>query len=178
VLRDLRETTLHFIILLWGFTGVLGKLITLPSVELSLYRVMLTAAGLYLLLRRRGIKARLPFGAGVRLLATGLLIGIHWILFFLSAKISHVSVCLVALATTALWTSLLEPLMVRGRKIKGYEILLGLVMIGAVAVIFGGGFSHGTGFAVGIGAALAGTVFSDSQWPVCGSLSSPRHRLL
>ncbi|MEM1296148.1 MAG: DMT family transporter, partial [Verrucomicrobiota bacterium] len=68
--------------------------------------------------------------------------------------------CLVALATTAFWTSLLEPIMTRDRKVRGYEVFLGLVMIGAISWIFQGGFEHVTGFLVGIGSALAGTIFS------------------
>lgn len=151
---------LHWIVLLWGFTAILGRLIALPAAELVFYRAGLTAAVLFALLGWRGPSVRLPWRATALLLGTGLLIGLHWTLFFLSAKISNVSVCLVALATTALWTSLLEPLMVRGRRVKAQEILLGVVVIVAMAGIFGAGFRYWPGFLVGMGAALAGTVFS------------------
>lgn len=151
---------LHFLVLLWGFTAILGKLITLPALELVLYRSVLTVAGLYALLRLRGIPAGLSWRSRLVLAGTGLLIGLHWTLFFLSAKISNASVCLVALATTAFWTSLLEPLLVPGRKMKAYEILLGLTVLGAMAGIFGKGFQYWPGFLVGMAAAVAGTLFS------------------
>lgn len=151
---------LHLVVLLWGFTAILGKLISLPAPALVFYRASLTAAGLWALLRLRGIPAGLSGGAVLALLGTGLLIGLHWSLFFWSAKISNVSVCLVALATTSLWTALLEPLLVRGRKAKVYEILLSLVVLAAMAGMFGGGFRYWPGFLVGTGAALAGTLFS------------------
>lgn len=157
-LRDFFK--LHLVVLLWGFTAILGKLITLPAPTLVLYRAGLTAAGLLVLLRLRGIPAGLSGRSVLALLGTGLLIGLHWSLFFLSAKISNVSVCLVALATTSLWTALLEPLMVKGRKAKISEIILSFVVLGAMTGIFGGGFRYWPGFLVGTGAALAGTLFS------------------
>ncbi len=167
-LRDYAK--LHFIILLWGITAILGKMIDLPSIELVLLRTGLTAIGLAFLLRIKGISLTLELSSALKFIGIGFLIGVHWILFFLSAKISHVSVCLVALATTAFWTALLEPLMTRGRSIRGYELLLGLIMIGAIAWIFQGGFQHITGFLVGIGSALAGTVFS-----ILNGRYAPRH---
>ncbi len=147
-------------IFLWGFTAILGKLVDLPPVELVLYRVMLAGAGLWVILRLRRISTRLSPSAALELLGTGLLLGLHWVLFFLSARLSHVSVCLVALATTALWTAILEPLMVRGRRIRIYEFGFGAIVLAGIGFIFQGDFTHGLGFAVGIGAALAGTLFS------------------
>lgn len=159
--RPIRDyAKLHLIILLWGITAILGKLIDLPSIELVFLRTGLTAIGLWMLLRIRNIPATLDLSSILKLVGIGFLIGIHWILFFLSAKISHVSVCLVALATTAFWTALLEPLLTRGRKFRSYELFLGLIMIAAISWIFQGGFQHVTGFLVGIGSALAGTIFS------------------
>ncbi|MEO0444512.1 MAG: DMT family transporter, partial [Verrucomicrobiota bacterium] len=81
-------------------------------------------------------------------------------LFFLSAKLSNVSVSVIALSTTALWTALLEPLMVRGKPWRRSEVLFGVLVIGAVAFLFDEGSPHLGGFLVGVGAALVGTVFS------------------
>jgi drug/metabolite transporter (DMT)-like permease len=117
---------LHFIVLLWGFTAILGKLLTVPPVELVFWRTLLAATGLAVLLGTRRMPWRIPTGQVVRLLAVGALVATHWITFFLAARLSSVSVCLAGLATLALWTSLLEPLLL-WRRVRGYEVGLGLI---------------------------------------------------
>lgn len=125
---------LHFIVLLWGFTAILGKLISLPPVELVFWRTLLAAAGLAVLLVARGQKWRIALGATLRLLSVGVLVAIHWITFFLAARLSSVSVCLAGLATLALWASLLEPLIL-WRRVRAYEVGLGLLtMVGLYLV--------------------------------------------
>jgi len=125
---------LHFIVLLWGFTAILGKLLTVPPVELVFWRTLLAALGLAALLLGRQQPWRIPIGQAVRLLAVGALVAAHWITFFLAARISSVSVCLAGLATLALWTSLLEPLLL-WRRVRGYEVGLGmLTMLGLYLV--------------------------------------------
>ena len=73
---------LHFIVLLWGFTAILGKLLTVPPVELVFWRTLLAATGLAVLLLARGQVWRIPAGQAVRLLAVGALVATHWITFF------------------------------------------------------------------------------------------------
>ena len=125
---------LHFIVLLWGFTAILGKLLTVPPVELVFWRTLLAAAGLAVLLLARRQQWRIPAGQALRLLGVGALVAIHWITFFLAARLSSVSVCLAGLATLALWTSLLEPLLL-WRRVRGYEVGLGLItMVGLYLV--------------------------------------------
>jgi len=125
---------LHFLVLLWGFTAILGKLISVPPVELVFWRTLLAAAGLAGLLAVRQQPWRLPVGAILRLLGVGALVAAHWIMFFLAARLSSVSVCLAGMATLALWTSLLEPLLL-WRRVRFYEVGLGmLTMIGLYVV--------------------------------------------
>jgi drug/metabolite transporter (DMT)-like permease len=125
---------LHFIVLLWGFTAILGKLISVPPVELVFWRTLLASAGLGMLLVLKRQSLRMPLGQAVRLLSVGTLVAVHWITFFLAARLSSVSVCLAGLATLALWTSLLEPLLL-WRRVRGYEVFLGLLtMIGLYLV--------------------------------------------
>ena len=125
---------LHFIVLLWGFTAILGKLLTVPPVELVFWRTLLAATGLAALLGARQLPWRIPAGQVLRLLAVGALVAVHWITFFLAARLSSVSVCLAGLATLALWTSLLEPLLL-WRRVRGYEVGLGLItMVGLYLV--------------------------------------------
>jgi len=125
---------LHFIVLLWGFTAILGKLISLPPVELVFWRTLLAAAGLAALLVVRKQPWRLPMSQVLRLLGVGALVAAHWIMFFLAARLSSVSVCLAGMATLALWTSLLEPLLL-WRRVRFYEVGLGmLTMVGLYIV--------------------------------------------
>ena len=125
---------LHFIVLLWGFTAILGKLISVPPVELVFWRTALASLGLLALLVMRRRPWRIPAPDVARLLGVGALVAVHWITFFLSARLSSVSVSLAGMATLALWTSLLEPL-VLWRKVRGYEVALGLLtMVGLYIV--------------------------------------------
>ncbi|TGE17586.1 DMT family transporter [Hymenobacter elongatus] len=125
---------LHFIVLLWGFTAILGKLISVPPVELVFWRTLLATAGLGLLLALRKQAWRVPLADAARLMGVGALVAVHWITFFLAARLSSVSVCLAGLATLALWTSLLEPLLL-WRRVRAYEVGLGLLtMVGLYLV--------------------------------------------
>jgi drug/metabolite transporter (DMT)-like permease len=125
---------LHFIVLLWGFTAILGKLISVPPVELVFWRTLLAATGLGVLLAVRRQPWRVAAGEATKLLGVGVLVAAHWITFFLAARLSSVSVCLAGLATLALWTSLLEPL-VLWRRVRLYEVGLGLLtMVGLYLV--------------------------------------------
>jgi drug/metabolite transporter (DMT)-like permease len=112
----------------------LGKLLTVPPVELVFWRTLLAAVGLAGLLLARRQSWRVPLGQALRLLGVGALVAAHWVTFFLAARISSVSVCLAGLATLALWTSLLEPLLL-WRRVRSYEVGLGmLTMIGLYLV--------------------------------------------
>lgn len=125
---------LHFIVLLWGFTAILGKLISVPPVELVFWRTLLASVGLAGLLVMRKQEWRVAPAEALRLLGVGALVATHWITFFLAARLSSVSVCLAGMATLALWTSLLEPLLL-WRRIRAYEVGLGLLtMVGLYLV--------------------------------------------
>jgi drug/metabolite transporter (DMT)-like permease len=132
VLKDYLR--LHFLVLLWGFTAILGKLISLPPVELVFWRTFLATVGLAALLVIRKQSWRIKPADVLRLLSVGVLVAIHWITFFLAARLSSVSVCLAGMATLALWASLLEPL-VLWRRVRVYEVGLGLLtMVGLYLV--------------------------------------------
>ncbi len=150
---------LHFIVFIWGFTAILGKLIHLPALEIVSYRTLFSFAALGILLLMR--KRVLSIGRQelLKLLGNGVLIGLHWILFFASAKVSNVSVCLAGIATTSLWTSFIEPLMGK-RKIKLFEVLLGILIIIGLYIIFRFEFNHLLGLLLALGSAFLAAVFS------------------
>jgi len=158
-LKDFLE--LHFVILLWGFTAILGKLITIPAVEMVAIRTIVTALALGLII----YKTKAPFWMGrtiaLKLLGVGFLIAAHWILFFAAARVASVSICLVGMATCSLWTSFLEPMFTK-KKIKPYEIFLALLIILGLYIIF----QHETefnsilGISMAIGSALLASIFT------------------
>lgn len=150
---------LHFIVFLWGFTAILGKLITIPTVEMVFYRTLIAAMGLGLIIVFKKDLFQVKRSTIFALLLTGLVVSVHWITFFGAARISNVSVSLVGFATASLWTAILEPLSNR-EKIKTYEITLGLVVIVGIMIIFSFDFKYKAGFLVGMVSGLLASVFS------------------
>jgi len=163
---------LHFIVLIWGFTAILGMLIIMPPVEVVFFRTFLAAAGLavVLLLRKKSFKLNSKKDYLV-VLGTGSLIAAHWILFFLSARVSNVSVCLAGIATCSLWTSFLEPLS-NGRKIKLYEVLLSVIAFFGIVIIFNVEFDLYIGLLLAILSAFIAAVFTVINAKLCQRLDS------
>lgn len=150
---------LHFIVILFGFTGILGKLITIPAVEMVFYRTLFAAAGMALFLLLTGRSFRVSRGDLTTLLFTGVIVGFHWLTFFLSGRIANVSVSLVGFATASFWTALLEPMFNRTRH-NWFEVLLGLLVIGGLLIIFGSDFGYSAGLWVGILSGLTCAIFA------------------
>lgn len=151
---------LHFIVLIWGFTAILGILIRLPSVEMVFFRTLLSAAGLLVViwLAKKSFRFDLRRDYLVTL-GTGALIAAHWILFFLSARMSNISICLAGMATCSLWTSVLEPLVYR-TKIKHFEVVLGVIAFAGIAIILNVEFNHFLGFMVAVLSAFISALFT------------------
>lgn len=95
----------------------------------------------------------------LQLLGIGLIVGLHWICFYGAVKASNVSVTLACFSTGTLFTSLLEPLFYK-KRVLGYEILFGLIVIGALLLIFNVETQYTTGILLGIGAALTSSIMA------------------
>jgi drug/metabolite transporter (DMT)-like permease len=149
---------LHFIVLIWGFTAILGKLITIPALELVFYRTLLASGLLAMLLYFQHQSFRLNYWDFWVIMGTGILIAAHWILFFGAAKL-NASVCLAGMTTATLWTSVIEPIF-HQRKIKLFEIALGLVVIAGLYLIFRFEFNHGGALLMAIASAFLAAMFS------------------
>src|SRR5690606_4235928 len=119
---------LHFIVILWGFTAILGKLISVPTLEMIWYRSALSVIGMGLVVYLTRGTFRVSGPDALRLLGIGAIVAIHWMAFFGAARIANVSVGLVGFATNSLWAALLEPWS-RKEKVKKYELALGLVVL-------------------------------------------------
>jgi drug/metabolite transporter (DMT)-like permease len=123
---------LHFIILLYGFTGILGKLIQQDFITIVWYRLLfaLIGLGIVLLYLKKSIKvssAKQLFS----LFGIGIIVALHWISFYKSIKLSTASLGILCLSTTTLHVSWLEPLIMK-RKFSWIEFTLGLVVIAGI----------------------------------------------
>lgn len=127
----------HFCVVLWGFTAILGKLITLPAHTLVLWRMVLVTGALLLVPTFwqgvRALPARLiGIYAGI-----GVIVALHWWTFYGSIKLSNASVAATCMALTPVFISLLEPLLVK-RKFDAGELAFGVAVIPGVAFVVGG----------------------------------------
>lgn len=150
---------MHFIVFIWGFTAILGLLITLPPVEVVFYRTLFAAIALAVIIYFKKHSLKLKTKEALKIMGIGSLIAAHWILFFASARVSTASICLAGMATASFWTSLVEPLFYK-RKIKSFEVLLGLIVIAGLYVIFKFEFNHLLGITLALIAAMLASVFS------------------
>lgn len=150
---------LHFIVFLWGFTAILGLLITIPTVEMILYRTLLAAMGMGAVIFWQKCSFEASRFDILKMILIGFIVCFHWLMFFGSARVSNASVSLVGFATNSLWAALLEPLMNRSR-IKKFELLLGLIVILGLYVIFSFDFEYKLGLALGIAAGFSAALFS------------------
>ncbi len=126
---------LHFIVFVWGFTAVLGALITLEALSLVWYRMLFASFFILVYILYKKISIKLPVKTILVLLFAGLVIALHWFTFFKAIKVSNVSVTLACLSTGAFFASILEPIFFK-RKIIGYEVLFGLIVIAGLYLIF------------------------------------------
>ncbi|GAB3975174.1 DMT family transporter [Spirosoma terrae] len=151
---------LHFIVLIWGFTAILGKLLEpLDSSAVVLFRTTLAVLGIGVVLKVRQQSIQVSPSDRWRLIATGGLIGLHWVLFFAAARLANVSVCLAGMATSSLWASLLEPLILK-RKVELIEVILGGVVMAGLYLIFQFEFDKVAGLIVAMLAAMLSSLFT------------------
>ena len=125
---------LHLIVFIWGFTAVLGALISIKGASLVWYRMLLAGIFLlvYILITKKSLK--LPIIEILKIGLVGFLIAIHWITFFTAINISNVSITLAMFSLGAFLASILEPIFYN-RKILWYEVLFGLIIIAGLYVI-------------------------------------------
>lgn len=150
---------LHFIVLIWGFTAILGLLIHLPSVELVFYRTLFAIPFLIWIMYLKKRSFVMPRRDLLIVLGTGILIAAHWILFFGAAKVSTASVCLAGMTTGSLWTGFLEPIFFK-RRINAYEVILGFVIIIGLYIIFQFEVDHILGLSMAIVSAFLAALFN------------------
>jgi len=151
---------IHFCVLLWGFTAILGKLITLPAMSLVWWRMLLVSGALLLMPKvRRGLQAmpvRLRFAyAGI-----GMLVALHWLTFYAAIKLANASVGATCIALGPAFLAFVEPWIAR-RRFDARELVMAIAVVPGVAMVAGGVPGHmRVGIAVGVLSALFVALFS------------------
>jgi len=162
---------LHLIVFVWGFTGVLGELISVGSIAKVWYRmsIALILVGFYIWYKKIPLKVsrKMLFA----FFGSGFLIALHWFAFFEAIEISNVSITLAALSTGAFFTSILEPIFYK-RKIIGYEVIFGLLVILGLYIIYdvNGNFLYG--ILMGLLAAFLSATYSIINGKLAGKYDS------
>jgi len=150
---------LHFLVFIAGFTAILGELINLKSVPLVWYRMTIAGILMFIFLRYKRIKLRVPLNVKIRFFLAGIVIALHWITFFAAINTSNISITLAMFSTGAFFASLIEPLFYR-RRIISYEIIFGLLVMVGVAMIMQIEGKYFYGIILGILSAFLSSLFA------------------
>lgn len=150
---------LHVIVFIWGFTAVLGKLISLEALDLVWYRMFFAALIMTAVILITREKIKVPFHILVGFIASGIIIALHWLTFYQAIKVSNVSITLACLSTGAFFASILEPIFYK-RKVIWYEVLFGLIVIFGLGIIFKVETEYTTGIYLAVTSAFLSALFS------------------
>lgn len=142
---------------IWGWTAILGKAIELPALQLVWLRMPIALAGIFLfmILRRQSVITSVR-NLGIYF-AIGLIVALHWITFYGSIKASNVSVTLACFSTGSLFSAFVEPFFFK-RRIRLYEIVFGLMVVGGLVMIFSVETRYAWGIVLGILAAFTSSL--------------------
>lgn len=150
---------LHIAVFLFGFTAILGDLITLSAIELVWYRVLIAGISFLFFFRVRNSLKKLPRELVIKYLLIGAVAALHWVTFFGSIKLANASVALICLATTSFMTSIMEPIIVK-RPFYWYESALSVLIIpGMVLIVQSLDSAFYLGMVIGFTSAFLASVF-------------------
>lgn len=150
---------LHLAVLLAGWTGVFGRLISLDGLPLVWYRVMVSTPCMVLVLIVSRNFHKVPFRQLRAVLICGILLAIHWTSFYESIKASNVSVGVACISTTGFFTSIFDPI-IGGKKFKFKKLLLSFISIAGILLIFSLDIRYRTGILWGLLSAAVYSVFA------------------
>jgi drug/metabolite transporter (DMT)-like permease len=150
---------LHLIVFIWGFTAILGALITITADAIVWYRMFFAAVFLALFLFAKKTSFKIPLRSFLKLIFVGLLIALHWIFFFHAIHVSNVSITLSVFSLGAFFASILEPLFY-GRKVLWYEVFFGLIIIAGLAMIMNVEVNYFAGMMYALVSIILGVLFT------------------
>ena len=146
-------------VLILGFTGIFGKLISLNTIELVWYRMLIAFITLFTFLAFKKELTKIKKKDFFGLLFVGSLVAVHWFFFFESIKVSNVSVAVVCLSTASFFSAMIEPFFLK-RKPKLYEYLLAIVVFVTLFLMLEAETKYTMGYIYGIIASFLGTLFT------------------
>ncbi len=149
---------LHIAVFLAGFTGILGRLITLNEGMIVWYRLLLTAATMWILFGLMKKLHKIPVIDILKIGAVGFIAGMHWVTFYGSIKYANVSVALVCFSAIGFFTALFEPIILK-KRMNWAELLLGLITLSGIYIIFHFDTQYKTGIIIGMISAVLASLF-------------------
>ncbi|MBV2196729.1 MAG: DMT family transporter [Flavobacterium sp.] len=150
---------LHVIVFIWGFTAILGKLISLEALDLVWYRMLFASAIMTFVVILTKEKVKVPFNVTIGFIVSGIIIAAHWLTFYQAIKVSNVSITLACLSTGAFFASILEPIFYK-RKVIWYELLFGVIVVIGLGIIFNVETKYTTGIYLAVTSAFLSALFS------------------
>lgn len=150
---------LHFIVFIWGFTAVLGKLITIDALPLVWYRMSIATLLILVYIGIKKFELKVSRKTLFILIIAGIVIALHWVTFFMAIKVSNVSIALATMSTGAFFTALLEPIWY-GRKMIWYEIVFGVIVIFGLLIIFNVETQYFYGMLLALASSFLAAIFS------------------
>jgi drug/metabolite transporter (DMT)-like permease len=150
---------LHLLVFIAGFTAILGELITIGSIPLVWYRMLMAGLLMLLYIKFTKLKIKIDKRTMLKFFAAGIIIALHWITFFEAIKQSNISITLAMFSTGAFFASFIEPLFYR-RRIIWFEIFFGVIVIVGVFLITHGELKYINGIILGIVSALLSSLFA------------------
>ena len=150
---------LHVIVFIWGFTAILGKLISLEALDLVWYRMLFASVIMTFVVLFNKEKIKVPFNVLVGFIVSGIIIAAHWLTFYQAIKVSNVSITLACLSTGAFFASILEPIFYK-RKVIWYELFFGLIVVLGLGIIFNVETKYAAGIYLAITSAFLSALFS------------------
>ena len=150
---------LHFIVFIWGFTAILGALISISAVPLVWYRVFIASAIIFIVLKFRKVRFNENGADLIKLGFGGILVALHWVTFFHAIKISTVSTTLITLSSSAFFVVLIKPFFER-KAFQWYELILAVMAIVGFVIIFKSESMYSEGILIALLSAFLVALFS------------------
>ncbi len=150
---------LHFLVFIAGFTAILGELISIGSIPLVWYRMLIAGVLMFIYIKLIRLKIKVDKRSMLRFFGAGVIIALHWITFFEAIKQSNISITLAMFSTGAFFASFIEPLIYK-RRIIWFEILFGIIVVIGVFLITQSEIKYINGILLGISSALFSSLFA------------------
>ncbi|WP_178984283.1 DMT family transporter [Winogradskyella helgolandensis] len=150
---------LHVLVVIAGFTAILGELITIGALELVWYRMAMAGILMFIYIKIVRINIKVSKKSLSKFFLAGIIIALHWITFFEAINQANVSIALAMFSSGAFFASFIEPILFK-RRILGYEIIFGIIVILGVFLITSSEMGYINGIILGLFSALFSTLFA------------------